>query len=646
MKILLISPGSSDDIDSQITRAIPYLFAKAIFSPHAIASVAALTPPEYEVEIHDEYIRGPVESVLQDKFCDIIGISITSNQVKHCLDIAAHCKKLAPDAVVVVGGIGVENLIHQNQEHIDVVFYGETEDTWPQFLRDFKQGSYPRVYKNISKPDMTRIPPPAWELIREDIPLYNAVSVQTTRGCPFDCSFCDVIYTYGRKPRSKTIDQVLQEIRKLYEMNVQMVFIADDNFAGNKKYAKELLTQLVDLNNSFTNPIGFITQLDITIAQDEELLTLLANCNFLAVMIGIESVNEDSLKDLNKQQNIRISIPDAIQNIQSYGIIVLAHMIIGADSDDHTVFQKTADFVREANIIHHFCHPLSAPPGTKMWYDLKRQGRIVSLDSDEISDKLDIISNIVPRQMTRIELFEGLADYWEKIYDPQVFMERAIAFIKGIRQKPNVKAPGIDTLWKLRKMLYRVFTFFIFDVEKEHRKVFFTLLKTAKGKLSYLMPRIIYLYTSYLMDYKRSMHDIQVARDYVRWEKENPDQITIESSFIPIPENIRTNAAELFTIAYHHIREKYTNKEIVYQSVVSAMLDFSDRFGDSFDSIGELQKGQIHLSCDRITDQISGSPRETTEELPVNPPSGFTREILDALDNAMRHRNIYNHLNS
>ena len=277
-----------------------------------------------------------------------------------------------------------------------------------------------------------------------------------------------------------------------------------------------------------------------------------------------------------------------------------------------------------------------------MWYDFKRQGRIVSLDHDEITDKLDIVSNIIPRQMTRIELFEGLADYWEEIYDPQVFMERAIAFIKGIRQKPDVKNPGFGTLWKLRKMLFRVFTFFIFDVEKEHRTVFFTLLRTAKSKLSYLMPRIIYLYTSYLMDYRRSMYGIQVAREYVKWEKENPDKITIESSFIPIPENIRTHAAELFAFAYHRICEKYSNKEIVFQSVVSAMLDFSDRFGNSFDSVSELQKQQIHLSCDRITDQISGSLQETSEELPENPPAGFTREILDALDNAIRHRNMYN----
>lgn len=637
MKILLISPGSSEDIDSQITRAIPYLFAKAIFSPHAIATIAALTPPEHEVEIHDEYIRGPVELTMTGKLYDIIGISVTSNQVKHCLAIAAHSRVHIPEAIVVVGGIGVENLIHQKQDDIDVVFYGEAEDTWPQFLKDVQLGTYSKAYKTHSKPDLTRAPAPAWGLIRDDIPLYNAVSVQTTRGCPYDCSFCDVIYTYGRKPRSKSIEQVLREIRILYEMNVQMIFIADDNFAGNKAYTKELLLQLCELNNSFAAPVGFITQLDIAVAEDEDLLVLLANCNFMAVMIGIESVNLDSLKDLNKQQNMRISIPDAVKKIQSYGIVVLAHMIIGADSDGHNVFQKTADFVKEANIIHHFCHPLSAPPGTKMWYHLKRQGRIVSLDNDEISDKLDIISNIIPKQMTRVELFEGLADYWEKIYDPRVFMERAIAFINGIKKKPDVRPPGLKTLLKRRKMLFRVFTFFLFDVGKEHRRVFFTLLRVAKSKMSYLMPKIIYLYTSYLMDYTRSRHDIQVAREYVRWEKENPGLITIESTSIPIPDGLRANARKIFAIAYRLIRERSDNKEVVYASVVSSMMDYSDRFGETIGADIEQQKEQISLSCDRITDQIPRGETEKGEGLPIDPPPGFTREILDSLDNAVRH---------
>ena len=143
------------------------------------------------------------------------------------------------------------------------------------------------------------------------------------------------------------------------------------------------------------------------------------------------------------------------------------------------------------------------------------------------------------------------------------------------------------------------------------------------------------------MDYKRSLHDIQVARDYVKWEKENPDKILIESSFIPIPEKIRTNASELFAIAYHHIRERIFNKELVYQTVVASILDYSDRFGTTFSSLDDIQKEQILLSCDRITEQIPGEDYEVREVLPENPPPGFTREILDALDSAVRHKSMY-----
>jgi hypothetical protein len=336
-----------------------------------------------------------------------------------------------------------------------------------------------------------------------------------------------------------------------------------------------------------------------------------------------------------------VSLPEAIQTIQSYGIVVLAHMIIGADSDDHTVFQKTADFIKEANIIHHLCHPLSAPPGTKMWYDFKRQGRIVSLDNDKISDKLDIISNIIPRQMTRIELYEGLTNYWEKIYDPQVFMERAIAFIQGIKKKPEVRAPGLKSLMKRRKMLSRLFTFFIFDVEKEHRKVFFTLLRTAKSKMSFLMPKIIYLYTSYLMDFHRSRHDIRVAREYIRWEKENPDKISVESTYIPIPDPVRANAKEIIAIAYDRIRSRASSEDIIYQYVVESVLDFSDRFGETVISVDDILKERIYLSCDRIARNIAWEDHEVHEVFPENPPPGFTREILDALDRAVRHKSAY-----
>jgi len=642
MKILLISPGTSDDVDSKITQGIPYLFAKTLFAPHAVAAVAALTPPEHEVEIHDEYARGPVDPVIQSKTYDIIGISVTSNQQKRSLFLAGLCKKYNPSAMVVFGGIGVEHFIHKEMTDIDVVFHGEAEETWPRFLEDYQAGTPLRIYKNFSKPDMSKTPAPRWELLKKDLSSYTSALLQTTRGCPFDCSFCDVIYTFGRKMRSKTIVQVLDEIRKLNALNIKMIFIADDNFAGDRKYVKELLKQMIPLNNSFKKPIEFITQLDITIANDEELLTLLADCNFQAVMIGIESINEDSLKDFNKQQNIRVPVRESVQKIQSFGIIVLAHMIIGADSDDLSVFTKTADFVAEANIVHHLCHPLAAPPGTKMWYDLKRQGRIILTEQDEINDKLDIISNIIPKQMSRAELFEGLADYWEQIYDPGKFTQRAISFLQGIKYKPRIKEAGISSLWTLRKMLWRIFTFFMFEVDKKHRKAFFAILRATRKRGMYLLPKIIYLYTSYLVDHNRSLHDAKVARSHAKWERENAGKIIVDTSPIPISEKIREHAPSLFAVAYQRVYPRVSTKENLYSLVITAMLDFNDRFGKTFETFDPHQEELVNDTCDRVLNQHAASPAVNDSAPPAAPPSGFTREILDALDNAVRYRNSNN----
>ncbi|MCX6283939.1 MAG: radical SAM protein, partial [Bacteroidetes bacterium] len=466
--------------------------------------------------------------------------------------------------------------------------------------------------------------------------------VQTTRGCPFDCSFCDVIYTYGRKPRSKTILQVLEEVRKLSALNTSMIFIADDNFAGDKKYAKALLRELIILNNSFTIPIGFLTQIDITIAADEELLTLLADCNFQAVMIGIESVNEASLRDMNKQQNLRISVSEAVMKIQSYGIVVLAHMIIGADSDDTTVFKKTADFIAEANIVHHLCHPLAAPYGTRMWYDLKRSGRIILTENEEIKDKLDIVTNIIPKLMTRVELFEGLADYWEDIYDLEKFRQRALSFIREIKYKPEIKTGGLTALRMQRKTLWRVFTFFMFDAGKAHRKAFFSVLFAAGKKGMYLLPKIIYIYSCYLVDSKRSLHDAGVAREHASWERENADQILVDMAEIPVSEKIREEASSLFTAAYSHVRTKFHKKESLYSALISAMVDFNDRFGKTFEKFDKFEEEHLRNCCERILASLVVHGNDDSPDLPLYPPPGFVREILDALDNAVRYRNMNN----
>lgn len=639
MKILLISPGTTEEIDNRIIRGIPYLYAKAFNAPHAAATVAALTPPGHEVSIHDEYMRGPVDRILEGADYDIIGVTVISNQIRRSVDVSFICKKLCPKALVVAGGIGVETMIQGIPNAFDVVFIGEAEETWPAFLRDVEAGNHQATYKTLAKPDLSLTPPPRWDLIKEDIKYYNSVSVQTTRGCPHDCSFCDVIYVYGRKPRAKSIDQVLEEIRRLQQLGVEMVFIADDNFSGDRKYVKELLRKLIPLNNSFDLPLGFFTQLDITIAQDDELLRLLADANFYTLMIGVESVSPESLKDLNKKQNMGFSIPEAIRKIQSYGMVVLAHMIIGADSDDQKVFETTANFINEANIVFHICHPLAAPPGTRLWYDLKRSGRIIHIERERMMDQFDILSNINPAKMSRAELFEGMADYWDNIYKPEYFLKRATGYIDGITQKPDIPVNGLYAAWKMRKMIARTFRFYLFEVEKEHRKLFFRLIRYGMKDPMFLMPKIIFMYSFYLIDQRRSAYDAEMARQHAKWEREHPGALRVDDGIIPLNEVFRENAKEIVRTAYDHLRPQIGNKTLMMQLVVQSMMEFHDRFNHTLLQFDEYHSGQLKLCCDRVREEAV-TEGSWEQDLGDQPPAGFAREMIDALDSKIRHREL------
>ncbi len=635
MKILLISPNSAADIDTKIMKELPFMESSAFFAPHAVVSVAALTPKEHEIQIFDEALSGPVEKHVTDNNYDIIGITLISNQLERVLQIIKFCKESNISSLYIAGGVAVQNLLDMEDHGFDVIFFGETEDTWPLFLKEYKNNNHKKIYKNITKPDMELTPVPRWDLIKNDIKKYGAVSVQTTRGCPHDCSFCDVIYTNGRKPRNKTISQVLEEVKLLYSFDAQMILFADDNFTGNRKYAKELLRELIKLNNSFEIPVFFMTQLDITIAKDDELLELLADANFTNLMIGIESINKESLKEYNKLQNLTLDIKDSVNKIQSYGMIVLAHMIIGIDSDDKNTFQSTMDFIQETNIVQHFCHPLMAPPGTKLWYDLKRKGRLVKVDL-LISDKLDMVSNIIPKQMTRVELFKGLSKYWDEVYKPKIFSKRAIGYLQGIKRWPKVKTGGFKQFWKIKKMLFLFVKFFMFKTTKEHRKAFIETFRFALKTNKKMIPQVFSIFICYMLDYKRSKYAAEISMKQANYEIENPDKILVEDTSTPIAENILKNSTEIFKLAYKYIIQKSGSKEVVYKVIVNAMIDYNDRFGQGFTVLDEFQENKIFESCERAFNTIENTINTQTKQLKEEPPAGFSREILDTMDNTIR----------
>ncbi len=640
MRILLINPGGSDDILTRVVREIPFLDSGAFFAPHALAAVAAVTPQGNDVRIHDENLHGPVDTLLASKPFDVVGVTLTTNQLRRTLEIIDVCRRVGTVGRVVVGGIGAGTMQARLNERVDALFWGEVEDTWPRFLEDLASGRPRAVYEQIAKPDMAHTPVPRWDLIAGDITRYSAVSIQTARGCPFDCAFCDVIYTYGRKVRTKPVDRVLDEVRTLQRLRAKMVMFADDNFTANRPYVKDLLRRLVVLNNSFPLPLQFMTQLDITIAEDEELLELLADANFVQVQIGIESTSADSLKDMNKHQNLRSDIVQSVRRIQSYGIVVMAHMIIGTDSDDATAFDRTAKFLRDAAITTHQCHPLIAPPGTKMWYDLKRQARLIAF-SDEMRDRLDITTNILPARMTRVELMEGLADYWDRVHEPADYTQRALDFLHGIKRRPKVKQAVLTDLWQNRKMVTGSMTYYTRHVDPPNRKAFFDVLNATRKVSPSLIPRMMFVHTGWRMDCLRAQYAASIARDQAALERERPECIQVLSRRTRISQAFRDCMPDIARAAYAAIRPHVADRPALFARTLQALVDYHDVFGETLVDFDSVQADRLVICCERVLakghdNERAGAGTSDADQMPEQgTPPGFAREILDALDRAV-----------
>lgn len=640
MKILLIYPNEPGDVEFKTVKVASYMEIKALFAPHALAAIAALTPERHDVTIFDEAIHGPAEKHLENNQYDIVGLHLTTNLLKRCLNIGAHVRKNYPHSYLIAGGIGLSSISDDQQKVFQTVFHGEAEESWPEFLEDFENGKPEKIYRKISHPDMSKVPIPKWELIADDLKKYAAVSIQTTRGCPFDCNFCNVIYTYGRKMRCKTVDQVIEEVKLLQKLKVTAVFFADDNFVGNRKFAKEILYRLKELNNSFDVPILFMTQLDITIANDDELLELLADCNFVQLMIGIEAVDPVTLKEMNKLQNLTLDIPKAVRKIQSYGLLVTAHMIVGADTDTMKAFDYTEEFIINNGITEYLLHPLMAPLGTKLWYQLKKDGRLI--DYDRINDDFtDIVSNIIPKQISRIDLMRGMIEFWKKLDSVRGTAKRIGYYLNHIDRIPKVSQPSLKGMFTLRKLIYSTLGHFMFKADKEDRQAFFFLFLKTQRKSKVLISRFIYVYTNYLMNRYRAQLYTEILEQQIRIEKTDPTVIVPLDTQTPIPESIFTFSKEIFNATYSILRETLDTKPKLYNAAIETITDFSNVFGKDLTEFDGYQRKNLKQCAARVLNtgewKKEKYPDNGEPKLPEDkPPAGFFMQMFNSLDSNIR----------
>lgn len=388
----------------------------------ALPLLAALTPQAHAVTLIDENVEPIDYEALADM--DIIGITGMVVQRARMKEILRELKQRG--YFTVVGGPWVTVQEDYFGDLADVIFVGEAEDTWPAFLKDWQGNRWNRRYEQQTKSDMTRVPTPRFDLLQMDRYLY--ASLQISRGCPFTCEFCDIIVTFGRLPRLKTSAQVLAELDSLRTLDMYQVFIVDDNLIGNKQAIKGILRDIIQYQERHGYPFRFFTEATLDLAEDDELMCLIADANIEAIFIGIETPNEASLKETKKHQNVRPSagsMLERIRRIQQSGIEVTCGMIVGFDHDDAGIFQAQRQFLTDAHIPHAMIGMLSAIPKTPLHDRLAKAGRLDPADVSEFG------TNVIPLNLGRAELRNGYIDVMRAIYEPTAFFERVEALFFG-----------------------------------------------------------------------------------------------------------------------------------------------------------------------------------------------------------------------
>ncbi|MCX8012613.1 MAG: B12-binding domain-containing radical SAM protein, partial [Desulfobacterota bacterium] len=370
MKLLLINPKVPESFWSFKWALDKILSNKRVLNPPlGLATLAALCPPHWEVEIIDENI----ESIPLAPQANIIGVGGMGVQFHRQKELLTFYRK---KGYYVVAGGSYASLCPEVFEQIaDTVIAGEAEYIWKDFCRDFEYGTPKKLYHETGIVDLKDSPVPRFDLLKLD--KYKKVSLQFSRGCPYRCEFCDIIVMFGRKFRAKAPEQIGKELDLLRRLGVNNVFFVDDNLIGNKRVTKELLRFLKAYQLEHNYQFQFGTEASLDLAQDDELLKLLREAHFEWVFIGIESPDEESLKETKKLQNTRQNILSAIRKIYSYGIEVLAGFIIGFDNDNTKTFDRQYQFIMDSGIQAAMIGLLTALPKTPLYERLKKEGRLI-----------------------------------------------------------------------------------------------------------------------------------------------------------------------------------------------------------------------------------------------------------------------------
>jgi radical SAM superfamily enzyme YgiQ (UPF0313 family) len=401
--------------------ALGFISKKSALPPLGLITIAAMLPPEWDQKLVDTNV-----SKLKDKdilWADYVFISAMNIQKNSALNIIERCKSL--QTKIVAGG-PMFTTDHENFEGIDFFVLNEGEITLQQFIKDLTSSSPEAVYTTIDHANMADSPPPRIDLLQ--LSKYASMSLQYSRGCPYNCEFCDITLLYGHKVRTKSKDQLIHELDCLYNAGWRdSVFIVDDNFIGNKsKLTQEILPAMINWMKAHRYPFRFNTQTSIELADNENLMELMVNAGFRTVFIGIESPDEDSLAECNKNQNIKRDLIASVHKMYQYGLAVQGGFIIGFDHDPVSIFESQIKFIQESGIVTAMVGLLNAIPKTPLYNRMVREKRIVE---DFSGDNTNASINFIPKMHINT-LLNGYKHTMRMLYSSRKYYERLKTFLK------------------------------------------------------------------------------------------------------------------------------------------------------------------------------------------------------------------------
>ena len=427
---------------------------KVLLPPLGLATVAALLPQNWEMKLVDRNVRDVTEA--EWEWAELV---VISGMIVQKDDMQVQIREAKRRGLLVAVGGPYASSTPDAPEIVEADFkvLDEGEITLPQFVSAIQRGERSgRFSAEGDKPDVTATPIPRFDLLELDA--YDSMSVQFSRGCPFNCEFCDIIVLYGRKPRTKTPEQLIGELQRLYDLGWRRsIFLVDDNFIGNKRNAKLLLRQIKSWQQERGYPFSFTTEASVDLADDEEMMRMMHDARFESVFLGIETPDESSLETARKVQNTRNPLDAAVDRITANGIRVMAGFIIGFDGEKDGAGHRIVDFVTRTGIPAAMMGMLQALPNTALWYRLEKEGRLIQdKDAAKGVNQTNLL-NFKPTRPIR-DIANEYVEAFCALYEPNAYMDRVYSYYLKMgapRWKAAAKLPSLIDLRALSIVVWR-----------------------------------------------------------------------------------------------------------------------------------------------------------------------------------------------